>query len=124
MVAARTLLPEALEWKPILPEAELAVLSGDPECVGAPFVIRFRTSNEIQVPPHGHPEDEHVTVLQGPFGLGLGEKYDATALGTLPAGSYTLVPKGVRHFASYGAGTIVQVNGIGPFQSIYVDAAP
>jgi hypothetical protein len=115
------LLPDTLAWRSILDGAELAVIAGDPEATGSPYVIRFRTTKEIDVPAHWHPEDENITVLEGSFALGLGERFDAAALSDLAAGSYACMPKGLRHFASYGTGTVVQVSGIGPFQTFYID---
>jgi hypothetical protein len=41
------------------------VISGNPAEPGVPFVIRiYNTENQV-VPPHWHPEDEHVTVIKG-----------------------------------------------------------
>lgn len=114
-------MPDRLVWTPILEGAEMALLSGDPEMPGSHYVIRFRTSLEIAVPAHWHPEDEHITVLQGPFSLGFGDRFQASALESLAALSYRCVRRELRHFAFYGPGTLIQVNGVGPFRSIYVD---
>src|SRR5579871_2053181 len=110
-----------LRWHYISDGAEQAVISGDPERVGSPYVIRFRTTKIIDVAPHWHPEDENISVLEGPFALGYGSIFDALALNSFPVGSSFCVPKEVRHFASYGKGTVVEVSGIGPFQITYVD---
>jgi hypothetical protein len=121
MAESLLVLPAMLEWRSILDGAEIAVLAGNPEIAGLPYVIRFRTRREIAVPAHWHPEDENITVLEGPFALGLGECFAQDALKKLPTGSYAYVPKETRHFASYGVGTVVQVSGVGPFQTFYVD---
>jgi len=113
-----------LVWTQIQPGAEQCVVAGDPEQVGAAYVIRFRTAQEIAVAPHWHPADEHITVLEGRFALGFGDRFDKTALAEYPAGSYLAIPKGVRHFAFYWPGTVLQVNGLGPFQSIEVEEVP
>ena len=109
------------DWRPIQDGAEMAVISGDPEISGSPFVIRFRTTKKIDVPAHWHPEEENVTVLEGPFALGLGDRFDASALIELPAGSHRCVPRGVRHYSSYGVGAVIQVTGVGPFRTNYVE---
>lgn len=109
-----------VQWKPVIEGAEFAVLSGHPEEPGEPYVIRFRTFKPLQVPPHWHPEDEHVTVLEGTLQVGLGEDYASTGLRRLEAGAYIRMPKHFRHFALYQQGTVVQVTGIGPVQSCYV----
>ena len=90
---------ESLAWQPVANGAERAVLYGDPTHAGN-FVIRFRTSREIVVPLHWHRHDEHITVLSGPFSLSV---------------------NGAHHSTWYGPGTVIQVSGIGPFESIYVD---
>jgi hypothetical protein len=115
--------PEMIKWTPILDGADVGILSGDPDLPGGEYAVRFRTSRDIRVPPHWHPEDEHVTVLQGSFSLGFGAVFEASLLNSLPPGSYVCVPRQTKHFALYGVGTVVQVNGIAPFKSIYVNPA-
>ena len=95
----------------------MAVLHGDP-AEACEYVIRFRTHREIFVPLHWHRHDEHVTVVAGPFGMSFGEVRQELAVGT-----YAVIPAGIRHSAWYAAGTVVQVSGMGPFESIYVDPA-
>lgn len=90
---------------------------GDPTQAGD-YVIRFRTHREIFVPLHWHRHDEHITVIVGPFAM----SFDGARRELIP-GSYVAIPAGIRHSAWYGAGTVVQVSGLGPFESIYVDPA-
>ena len=106
---------ESLAWQPVADGAERAVLHGDPTHAGS-FVFRLRTGRDLVVPLHWHRHDEHITVLSGPFSLSVnGERSE------LAQGSYIVIPAGAHHSTSYGAGTLIQVNGIGPFESIYVD---
>ena len=98
-------------------EPKMAVLRGDPT-TPAEYVIRFRTDAEIFVPLHWHRHDEHITVVSGPFSLSIND-----ARSDLAAGSDIVIPATVRHSARYGKGTIVEVSGMGPFESIYVDPA-
>ncbi|MGH7252809.1 MAG: cupin domain-containing protein, partial [Nitrospiraceae bacterium] len=70
--------PEQLVWKFILAGAEMAVVSGDPDKKSGMYVIRIRTKGEVAVPPHWHPREEHVTVLEGSFSMAHGDKYDAS----------------------------------------------
>ena len=106
---------ESLAWQPVANGAERAVLYGDPTRAGN-FVIRFRTVREIAVPLHWHRHDEHITVLCGPFSLSVNG-----APNPLEPGSYVVIPAGAHHRTWYGPGTVIQVSGIGPFESIYVD---
>jgi quercetin dioxygenase-like cupin family protein len=119
------LAPDAIKWGPFPPGgpgAEIAVLSGNPQKEG-PFVIRIRTPAGSRVPPHWHPTDEHVTVIEGPVGFGMGEKFDETAGREYPVGSYVFMPKTMRHFAWNKGEAIVQVHGMGPFKVIFVNPA-
>jgi quercetin dioxygenase-like cupin family protein len=104
-----------LVWQAVLDGGEMAVLHGDPTQSGE-YVIRFRTDREIFVPLHWHQHDEHITVVSGPFSLSLDDSRSALA-----AGSDIMIPATVRHSAWYGEGTVVEVSGVGPFESIYVD---
>src|SRR5262249_54413786 len=98
----------------------MATLAGDPEKTGSSFIVRFRATREVEVGPHWHPGDEHLTVIQGVYRLGYGEKYVAAGLEEVGAGPLISGRENNGHFAWYGAGTIVQVNGIGPFRTFYV----
>ena len=119
--------PDKVVWGPAPPSlpagAEMAVLQGDPSKAGAPFTLRAKFPNGYRVPPHWHPTDENVVVIQGTMVVGLGEKFDESAGRELPAGSYSLMPKGQRHFAWAKEDTIIQVYGTGPFEINYVNAA-
>ena len=106
-----------LPWQRVMDGAERAVLQGDPEAVGE-YVIRFRTDREIFVPLHWHRHDEHIRVVNGPFSV----SFDG-ARQEFARGSDIVIPANVRHCAWYGAGTQVEVSGLGPFESIYVDPA-
>jgi quercetin dioxygenase-like cupin family protein len=103
--------------------AELAVLHGDPSQVGAVFTLRLKMPNEYVFPPHFHPEDEHVTVMQGTFLVGLGNVVDeASIAASLQPGGFITAPRLHNHWAMTRGVTVVQVHGIGPFQTTFVDA--
>src|SRR5690242_10930439 len=85
-------LPSEIAWKPLRPGAEIAVVSGDPDKAGAPFVMRMRYQGVVRVPPHWHPTDEHITVLTGTFMMGMGERFDESSAIALVAGAYAHVP--------------------------------
>jgi len=119
--------PDELKWGPappaLPPGAEMAVVSGDPSKAGGAFTIRTKFPDGYKVPPHWHPTDENVTVIQGTIKLGMGDKFDESATKQLPAGSYALMPKDMRHFAISSGETILQLHGIGPFEITYVNPA-
>jgi quercetin dioxygenase-like cupin family protein len=118
------LTPDKIKWGPAPPSlpsgAQLAVLAGNPTEKG-PFTIRVKLPDGFRVPPHWHPSDENVTVIQGTFNMGRGEKFNASDTQALPAGSYVRMPRTMRHFAWAKGETIVQVHGMGPFEINYVN---
>lgn len=118
---------DELKWGPappgLPPGAELAVLSGDPSKAGQPFTMRAKFPDGYKVPPHWHPTDENVTVIQGTINLGMGDKFDESQAKALTAGSYAVMPKRTHHFAFASGETIVQIHGTGPFAITYVNPA-
>jgi quercetin dioxygenase-like cupin family protein len=101
---------------PIKPMTEdVEVLYGDPDKVGEPFVIRIRELPGGVIPPHRHPVDENITVVQGTLYFGVGDKFDRAAMKKMPVGSYAFIPKGSTMFGYTPDAAIVQVHGVGPF---------
>ena len=119
-------LPGKITWSPappILPRgAELAVVEGDPSKATA-FTMRLRMPDGYRIPAHFHPVVEHVTVLQGTFRVGMGDKFDAAALSDLPTGTFAALAPGVRHFAAAKGETVIQLHGVGPWSLHYVNPA-
>lgn len=113
-------------WGPapaILPAgAQLAVLEGDPTRSGT-YTMRLRMPDGYRIPPHFHPSDEHVTVVSGTFQVGMGDRFDATALKSLPSGSFAMLSPGMRHFAQAKGETVIQLHGVGPWSMSYVNPA-
>jgi len=112
-----------LKWTPIIKGCDIAVVEGNPDAEGQPFVIRFRCVDGAKVPAHWHPTDEYLTVLKGAFLVGTGETYDESKLQTMNVGNFILMPKEMRHFAMNKGGTIVQIHGTGPFKVNWVNPA-
>lgn len=94
---------------------DVEVIFGDPEAVGQAFVMRIRELPGTIIPPHSHPVDEHITVLEGTFFFAVSEEFDLRLLKELKAGGYAYAPKGSTMFGASPDGAIVQVHGIGPF---------
>jgi quercetin dioxygenase-like cupin family protein len=123
---AVVVLPDQVNWAPAPPSlpagAKAAVLEGDPKQAG-PFTMRVSLPDGYRIAPHSHPAAERVTVIQGTFRLGMGDKFDEAALNSLPTGSYISMQPGTHHFAQAKGNTIVQINGIGPWKLTYVNPA-
>jgi quercetin dioxygenase-like cupin family protein len=120
-----TVIPaDAVQWGPappsLPPGAQAAALFGSPAKEG-PFVLRLKFPAGFKVPPHRHSKDELVTVISGAFAIGAGEKVDAEALQPLPPGSFVQLPAGMAHHAWAEVESVVQINGVGPFDITYLD---
>ena len=117
-------LGDAVTWGPappsLPPGAQAAILLGSPAKEG-PFVIRLKFPAGYVVPPHRHSKDEFVTVISGNFVATHGEKVDRASLKFLPPGSFVYLPAGMPHYAVAEVETVVQINGVGPFDVKYVD---
>jgi anti-sigma factor ChrR (cupin superfamily) len=117
-------LPDDVEWRdapPSLPSgAKVAILEGDPAKPGF-FAMRAKMPDGYRVPPHWHPGVERVTVLSGTFHLGGGEKFDKAAGRAMPAGTYSSMPPGMKHFGWAEGETIIQIATEGPWGITYVD---
>ena len=112
-----------LKWTSIIKGCDLAVVAGDPNAEGGAFVVRLRCEDGAKVPAHWHPTDEHVTVISGALGLGMGDKVDRRSSKMLTAGGYGIAPANMHHFAWTKTGAIVQVHLMGPFAITYVNPA-
>jgi ChrR-like protein with cupin domain len=119
--------PENVTWGPAPPKlpagAQFARISGDASMPGEPYVFRARLPDGYRVPPHWHPMDEHVTVIQGVFKFGFGSTFDGAAIRELPAGSYVMLPKNAPHYNVMKGETVLQFHGVGPYDLTYVNAA-
>jgi quercetin dioxygenase-like cupin family protein len=117
---------DQVQWGPappsLPPGAQAAALLGGPAKEG-PFVIRLKFPAGFVVPPHRHSKDELVTVISGRFLVSSGETMDRTKMKALPPGSFVHLPAGMPHYAAAEGETVVQINGVGPFDVVYVNAA-
>jgi mannose-6-phosphate isomerase-like protein (cupin superfamily) len=93
--------PDAVKWgdaPPSLPAgAQWAVLEGDPAQAG-PFAFRVQVPAGSKMPPHTHPNLEHVTVLSGTFHVGMGKQLDERQVKPMPAGSFVVIPTDSPHY--------------------------
>jgi len=112
-----------LKWTPIMKGCDLAVVSGNPDAEGTPFVIHIRCSDGSIIPAHWHPTDEHLTVLKGIFLVGMGDKFDKTKLQPMNVGDFITLSHAMRHFAMAKGENIVQIHGLGPFKVNWVNPA-
>lgn len=96
-------------------------LYGDPYTPG-PFAFRIETRAGFEMAPHTHPVVEHLTVLSGTLHLGIGEVADREKGTAYGPGSYIAIGAGVAAYFWSEETTVLQVHGIGPFTTEYVEA--
>lgn len=115
-----------LKWSagpPSLPPgAQVTVLEGNPAEEGI-FTIRLKMPADYRISPHWHPAWEHITVIDGAFWMGRGEKFDQSGLHEIAAGGFAAMAPGTRHFAMTKGATTVQLHGMGPWQIYYVNSS-
>jgi quercetin dioxygenase-like cupin family protein len=116
--------PPGLKWGPAPPSlprgARLAVLSGDPGKEGM-FTIRLRFPAGYVVPPHSHPTDEIVTVINGQLSLGMGRNLNRRRASSLVQGGFVVAPAKMNHYAFTRTGATIQITALGPLQVTYVN---
>lgn len=117
---------DAVKWGPappsLPPGAQAAVLLGHPSKEG-PFVLRLKFPAGFVIPPHRHSKDEFVTVISGKVSITSGEKVDRGSVKPVPAASFIHLPAGMPHYLLADVETVVQINGVGPFDVVYIDPA-
>ena len=113
-----------VQWKPCPPNlpggCEIAVLEGNPKSNDL-FTIRFRIVGEFVMPPHTHPKDERVTILQGKAYVAFGKeatKKDAKEFGP---GDYYVNARNAIHTVWADPSTIIQITGIGPWEANFIE---
>ncbi|MDP9264200.1 MAG: cupin domain-containing protein [Acidobacteriota bacterium] len=112
--SSQTPEPQLVPFQPLAGDFE--VIHGDIEKTGEPFVMRIKELRGGIVPPHQHPVDEHITILEGTMYLGTGPEFDPAKMKKLGPGGYAFLPKGTMIFGATPDGpATVQVHGIGPF---------
>jgi quercetin dioxygenase-like cupin family protein len=111
--------PDAVQWV----DAPPSITAGAKWAVLGPFTFRVKVPAGFKMPPHTHPNLEHVTVLSGVFHFGMGKELDETKVKPLPAGSFVVIPTDSPHYFVTKDETVLQVNGIGPWGITFVNPA-
>jgi pimeloyl-ACP methyl ester carboxylesterase/uncharacterized RmlC-like cupin family protein len=99
------------------------VLKGDPDHAGL-YTIMLRIPPNTRIAAHVHQDDRVATVVSGTWYIGYGDRFDSAGLKALPPGSFYTEPANRTHFAETRAEpVIVQITGVGPSSTTYVDPA-
>jgi hypothetical protein len=114
--------PESVKWIEVGNETEFAVLSGSPDAEGSPFVLRLRFCR---------PSAYCSALASGRrtyccFGRNLlygnGREIQPIDGKRDAAGSYGYMPKEMQHFGWAKGTTIIQIHGVGPFKTNWVES--
>lgn len=92
----------------------MAVLEGDPKAEQL-FTFRVRTTEPFVLPPHTHPRNERVTVIEGAVHVGFGDTVDKEASSRFEAGDFYVNRAGAVHFVWSDEPVTLQLTGIGPW---------
>jgi len=118
------LTPEQVRWftPPYYKDGrQRAQIYGD-SSHGGVWIDRVKIPAGGRVLAHTHPQDEFVTVIEGTWYLGEGERFDPAIIKGYPAGSFIVIPAGVAHFvAANDGGVTVQVSASGKFGTDYLE---
>lgn len=114
------ILSKDMKWGPGSPGAEVAVLYGDPQKPGEPYLVlnKWKAGNNFSK-PHFHENDRIIYVLSGTWWVGTGDVFDPeNATVPMLAGSYvTHHAKQVHWDGAKTEDTVIAIFGIGPGQS-------
>jgi len=101
---------------------QTVVLKGDPAKPGL-YTLMLRAGPGLRIQAHSHGDDRVATVLKGTWYFGYGDRFNEAALQALETGSFYTEPPNVSHFAMTKEEVILQISGMGPSSTTYVDPA-
>jgi quercetin dioxygenase-like cupin family protein len=102
---------------------ETVILKGNPGKPGL-YTMLLRLPPNTKIEAHAHPDDRVGTVISGTWYFGYGRAFDESRLKALPPGSFYTEPPNENHFAmTRSEGVVVQVTGVGPSATTYVNPA-
>ena len=117
--AARVLQESEMKWGDTgepFPNTQAAVVNGDPSKAG-PFIMRWRCPDNYKIAPHVHPATEEVTIVQGTFFIGEGDKFQESNLKPVKQGGFMSMPGGKAHYGMCKGTTVLEIHAIGPWDT-------
>ncbi len=85
--------------------------------------MRLKLPANYRIPPHTHPVDEVVTVINGEFNIGMAPQFEAANTSALTTGGVIAVAPGMQHYVQVNRETVVQLSTRGPWGIAYVNPA-
>lgn len=115
---------DKIKWQkcpPSLPQGcELSILEGNPKKAEL-FTVRFKLDDTFFMPPHTHPKDERVTILEGNVSIAFGinaKHEDAVNFGP---GDYYVNARNSIHTVWIDSPSVIQITGVGPWEVNFVN---
>ncbi|MGE4658113.1 MAG: cupin domain-containing protein [Gammaproteobacteria bacterium] len=116
--------PGELDWVERASGTAYVVLTGDPQSEGL-YIQRNRFPPGAFSRPHYHDQDRFITVITGTWYTGIGADFDPENTVPIGPGSYMKHPAGGVHFdGAKDAEVIVEIRGMGPVETVFVEEAP
>jgi quercetin dioxygenase-like cupin family protein len=117
------LTADTANWQPApapFTGAEVATVVGDPQKGGGYYAYLVKMPDGFRIPPHFHAVTENVNVLSGTLMVGLGDTMTPSTMQPLPTGGIASIPEGLHHYAMAKGPTIIEVSGVGPDTTTFV----
>lgn len=115
---------KSLKWvaaPSALPKGALvAVLHGDPSASG-PYVLRLTLPSRYKIPFHWHSQAEYMTVISGALYVANVETFDKKIAHPVKSGGFVYLPATVQQFAFTKGTTVVEIQGVGPYDVKYTN---
>lgn len=112
---------DEIVWDENSTEIQRKYLYGSPDQEGL-YVYRARFPNGVIGRPHSHSMERHITVIEGTWYAGTDASYDVSKATPIPVGGFMIHPAGAVHFdGSLDGPVVVEIKGIGPVTTTYVD---
>jgi hypothetical protein len=113
---------DAIAWQDIAADGtKYALLEGRRDVAAVPFSYAFFIPAGFWDPSHWHTADARVFVAKGTLYLGYADEMEKTKAKAFPAGSYVLVPAGMRHFDGSNEDTLIFGTAVGLWSTQYVN---
>jgi hypothetical protein len=110
--------PQTVKWVPnksVPYGMTMAMLYGNPSQPG-PYIFRAKMPSGYKLPPHKHPDERTVTVLNGTYWAGVGNTFNRMDMKEMGAGAFYVTKANVPHYAWAGTEVLIQEMGMGPVE--------
>lgn len=114
---------DTAKWQPVPQFSgwQMATIVGNPEKAGEYYAYFLKAPAGGRAAPHFHGMTENVVLISGSGMFGIGDTIDDSKAMTLSPGTVISVPAGVHHFAVAKTEMVLEVSGIGPDTTTFVN---